>query len=130
MLFTKVFFHLECLLLFGIKSQPEDAYKSVFYNRAFNVVFNSSKNEKMTLSQEFIFVFMACNELLTPPSKSKPPKLVIPSPVLKFFNPPPVLKHFTPPLRPPPTGMTASPFFTHGFFQQARVHISEAIITD
>ena len=41
--FTKEVFHLECLLLFGIKSQPEDAYKSVFYKRAINVVFKSSK---------------------------------------------------------------------------------------
>ena len=30
MLFTKEVFHLECLLL-GIKFQPEDAYKSVFF---------------------------------------------------------------------------------------------------
>ena len=33
---------------------------------------------------------------------------------------------------PPPLllEMAASAFFTHGYFQQARVHISEAIITD
>ena len=78
MLFTKDVFYLECLLLFRIKSQPEDAHKSVFYNRAFNVVFKSSKIEKITLPLEFIFVFIACNGVLIPPSKSKPPKLVTP----------------------------------------------------
>ena len=42
---------------------------------------------------------MACNGVLTPlPSKSSPPKLVLPPPVLKLFTPPPpVLKLFTPP---------------------------------
>ena len=128
MLFTKEVFDLECLLLFGIKSQPEDAHKSVFYNRAFNVVFKSSKNEKITLQHEFIFVFMACSGVLTLYNKCKPPKSVTPSPVLKVFNPPPVLKLFTPP--PLQQEMAASAFFTHGFFQKAHVHISEAIITD
>ena len=78
MLFTKEVFDLECLLLFGIKSQPEDAHKSVFYNRAFNVVFKSSKNEKITLQHEFIFVFMACSGVLTLYNKCKPPKSVTP----------------------------------------------------
>ena len=57
MLFTKQVFHLECLL-FRIKSQPGVAYKSAVYKRAFNVVFKSSKNEKITLPCKFIFVFI------------------------------------------------------------------------
>ena len=51
-------------------------------------------------------------------------------PVLKFFTPPPpppILKLFTHPLW---LEMAASAFFTHSYFQQAHVHISEAIITD
>ena len=39
MLFTQQVFHLECLLLFQIKSQPGVAYKSVDFKKAFNVVF-------------------------------------------------------------------------------------------
>ena len=59
MLFTHQGFHLECLLLlFQIKSQPADAYKSIVYKRAFKVVFKSSKNEKITMPHEFIFVFV------------------------------------------------------------------------
>ena len=72
---------------------------------------------------------MACNEVLTPPpNRSNPlPKLVT-ALVLKFFNPlPPSPQAFYFPLR---LGKTASAFFTHGYFQQAPVHISEAIITD
>ena len=58
MLFTHQVFHLECLLLlFQIKSQPADVYKSIVYKRAFKVVFKSSKNEKITMPHEFIFVF-------------------------------------------------------------------------
>ena len=76
--------------------------KVFFYNRAFNVVFKSSKNEKITLQHEFIFVFMACSGVLTLHNKCKPPKSVSPYPVLKVFNPPPVLKLFTFLLPPPP----------------------------
>ena len=106
--------------------------KVFFYNRAFNVVFKSSKNEKITLQHEFIFVFMACSGVLTLHNKCKPPKSVSPYPVLKVFNPPPVLKLFTFLLPPPPLQqeMAASAFFTLGFFQKAHVHISEAITTD
>ena len=35
-LFTQQVFHLECLLLFQIKSQPRVAYKSVDYKKSFN----------------------------------------------------------------------------------------------
>ena len=58
MLFTQQVFHWEgLLLLFCIKSQPIVAYKSVVYKRVFNIlVFESSKNEKITLPHEFIFV--------------------------------------------------------------------------
>ena len=61
---------------------------------------------------------MACNVVLTTPSKCNPP------PVPNFFNSSPVLKL---PLR---LEMAASAFFTHGYFQQAHVDISQAIITD
>ena len=44
MLFTQQVFHLECYYYFEIKSQPDVAYKSVCYKRAFNVIFQSSKN--------------------------------------------------------------------------------------
>ena len=57
-LFTQQVFHLECSLLFRIKSQPGVAYKSVVYKKACNVVFKSSENEKITLPHEFIFVFI------------------------------------------------------------------------
>ena len=43
--------------------------------------------------------------------------------------PPPVLKLFTPPPRLH-LEMAASASFTHGYFQQAHVHISEATTTD
>ena len=39
MLFTQQVFHLECLLLFQIKSQPGVAYESVYYKKVFNVIF-------------------------------------------------------------------------------------------
>ena len=55
MLFTQQLFHLECLLLFQIKSQLGVAYKSAVYKKAFNVVFESSKNEEIVLPHEFIF---------------------------------------------------------------------------
>ena len=70
MLFTQQVFHLEYvffffdsfwylrLLLFRIKSQPGVVYKSVVYKKACSVVFQSSKNEEMTLLHEFIFVFI------------------------------------------------------------------------
>ena len=45
-------------LLFQIKSQQGVAYKSVVYKKACNIVFQSSKNEKITLPCEFIFVFI------------------------------------------------------------------------
>ena len=54
------------------------------------------------------------------PSKSTPL-------VLKIFNPHPSPQILTlPPLQ---LEMAASAFFTHGYFQQAHVHISEAITT-
>ena len=68
---------------------------------------------------------MACNGVLTP-SKSNAPQIGNP-PCPKIFYPPPVLKMFLTPLQ---LEMVASAFFTHGYFQQAHVHISEAIITD
>ena len=34
MLFTQQVFHLECLLLFKMKSQPGVAYKSVVYKKS------------------------------------------------------------------------------------------------
>ena len=68
---------------------------------------------------------MACNGVLTPPSKSNPLQIDNP-PVLKLFNPPSPQTFYSP-LR---LEMAASAFFTHGYFQQAHVYISEAIITD
>ena len=65
---------------------------------------------------------MACNGVLTPPS----PLAKVTPPVLKCLNPP-VLKLFTLPLR---LETAASAFFTHGYFQQAHVHVPEAIIAD
>ena len=52
------FRHLEGLVLFQIISQPSVAYKSVVYKRAFNAVSKSSKNKKIILPHEFIFVFI------------------------------------------------------------------------
>ena len=69
---------------------------------------------------------MACNGVLIPPSKSNSSKLVPPPPVLKFFNLP-QSSNFLLPLQ---LEIVASAFFTHGYFQQAHVHISEAIMTD
>ena len=46
------------LLLFWIKSQPGVPYRSVVYKRAFNVFFNYLKMKKITLLNEFIFVFI------------------------------------------------------------------------
>ena len=69
---------------------------------------------------------MACNGVLTPPAKVTP-QIGNPLPVLKFFNPSsPVLKLF---ITLPWLEMAASAFFTHGYFQQEHVDISEAIIT-
>ena len=68
---------------------------------------------------------MACNGVLILPSKSNSSKLVTP-PVLKFFNLP-QSSNFLLPLQ---LEIVASAFFTHGYFQQAHVHISEAIMTD
>ena len=58
MLFTQQLFHLECLLLFQIKSQLGVAYKSAVYKKPFNVVFESSKNEEIVLPHEFVFVLI------------------------------------------------------------------------
>ena len=57
-----------------------------------------------------------------------PPAKVPPSPKI-VYPPPPPYSHqtFYYPLQ---LEMTASAFFTHGYFQQAHVHISEAITTD
>ena len=55
---TQQVFHLECLLLFWIKSQPGIVYKSDVYKKACNIVFKSSKNENLILPNEFIFVFI------------------------------------------------------------------------
>ena len=65
---------------------------------------------------------------LTPPSKSNPPppKSVPPSPKI-FYPHLPSPQTFYSPLR---LEMEASTFLTHGYFQEAHVHISEAIITD
>ena len=69
---------------------------------------------------------MACNGVLTPPAKVTP-QIGNPLPVLKFFNPSsPVLKLF---ITLPRLEMAASAIFTHGYFQQEHVDISEAIIT-
>ena len=46
------------LLLFWIKSQPGVPYRSVVYKRAFNVFFNYLKMKKITLLNEFIFVYL------------------------------------------------------------------------
>ena len=63
---------------------------------------------------------IACNELLTPPSKSTTPSL-------KIFKAPSSLQTSYSPLQ---LEMVASAFSTHAYFQQAHVYISEAIITD
>ena len=44
----------DTLLLFLIKSQPSIAYKSVFYNKACNLVLQSSKHEEITFPYESI----------------------------------------------------------------------------
>ena len=38
--------------------RKNDNYKSLVYKRAFNIVFRFSKNEKINLPHEFIFVFI------------------------------------------------------------------------
>ena len=71
---------------------------------------------------------MACNEILTP--QQKYPQIGNPTrQTQNFLTPPPRHKHLPPPphLR---LDMAASAFFTHGYFQQANVHNSEAIIID
>ena len=55
------------------------------------------------------------------PQQKHPPE------VLTFFNHHPSPQTFYFPLR---LEMTTSAFLTHGYFQQAHVQISEAIITD
>ena len=62
-----------------------------------------------------------------PPPKQKYPQIGN-LPVLNVFTSLSQSSNFfLPPLR---QDMTASAFFTHGYFQQPHVHISEAIITD
>ena len=63
---------------------------------------------------------MACDGVMSPPP---PPAKVTPSKIGNAPSP----QTFYSPLR---LEMDASAFFTHGYFQQANVHISEAIITD
>ena len=73
---------------------------------------------------------MACNGVLTfPQQKYTPPQIGNASQSWNILlpPPPPVLKLFTLPIR---LEMAASVFFTHGYLQQAHIHISEAIITD
>ena len=74
---------------------------------------------------------MVCNWVLTspPPAKVTPPNRQ-PVPALNFFNlpSPPSSNFFTP--SSVQLKMAASAFFTHGYFQQAQVHISGAILTD
>ena len=69
---------------------------------------------------------MTCNGGTDPPAKL-PPQIGNP-PALNFFTPPPP----SPQTFYSPLGleMAASAFFTHGYFQEADVYISEAIITD
>ena len=66
---------------------------------------------------------MSCNEVLSSPLA----KVTSPSPPPLPPAPTPSTQTFYSPLR---LEMTASAFFAHGYFQQAHVHISEAIITD
>ena len=84
-----------------------------------------------------VSIIMACNGVLTLPSKNTP-QIGTPS-VLKFFYPPPVLKLITTPsdwkqktwrCEANVIWMAVSKFFTHYYFQQAHIHISEAIIND
>ena len=60
MLFSQQVFHLECflLLLFRIKSQPGVACIGIFYKTNIEHCFLVSKNEKMTLPHDFVFVFI------------------------------------------------------------------------
>ena len=46
------------MLIFWIKFQSGVTYKSIVFKTAFNVVFKSSKNDKITLASEFIFVII------------------------------------------------------------------------
>ena len=80
---------------------------------------------------------MACNGVLPPPPhppKVSPPKRIgnPPSPNI-FYPPTPICQSpqcFYPTPTPLQLEVVASAFFTYGYFQQAHVHISEAIITD
>ena len=58
MVFTQQVFHLECLLLFQIKSQHGVAYKNIDFENAFNVIFQPSKNKEINFPYEFIIVFI------------------------------------------------------------------------
>ena len=75
-------------------------------------------------------MFMVCNGVLTPSKPAivtPPPKISNPPRPKIFYPPPPSPQIFNSTLL---LEMAASVFFTHGYFQQARVHISEAIIID
>ena len=62
-----------CLLLLRIKPQPSISFKSVAYKIAFNVVFKSSKNEKIIVTLMFIFVFIYfIGAILSQESRQKP----------------------------------------------------------
>ena len=70
---------------------------------------------------------MARNWVLTPQAKIPPSSAAPPlPPVLKFFNKPSPQTFYS----PLQLEMAASAFLTHGCFQQAHAHISEAIITN
>ena len=58
MIFTQQVIHLEWLILFQIKCQPDVTYKSVVYKKAFDVIFKSFKNEEFILPHKFISVFI------------------------------------------------------------------------
>ena len=72
---------------------------------------------------------MAYNWVLTPHPSSKItlPQIGNPPSPKIFYPPPPSPQTFYSSLQ---LEMAASSFFTHGYFQQAHVHISEAIIAD
>ena len=82
---------------------------------------------------EFTQDFLKNYHFLLPPAKvTSPPNIGTPQypPVLNFFTPappPPSPQPFYFPLR---LEIDASAFLTHGYFQEAHVHISEAIMTD
>ena len=72
---------------------------------------------------------MACNGVLIYPAAKVTPtnQQPMPPPSPKIFTP---QSSNLPPLLPLQLEMAAFTFFTHGYFQQANVYISEAITTD